>query len=69
MSKYLITISSRASIGDAARKMADNRIRRLVVVDDVGKVTGLITMTDLIRWMASQEKLTDSLMKYLMYDV
>jgi len=69
MTTTLITAPVDVSIGDAAKKMMSNKIKRLVVVDEEGNPIGLITMTDLIRWMANQERLTDSLISYLMYDV
>jgi len=69
MSTTLITAPTGLSIGEAAKKMVSNKIKRLVVVDNEGNLTGLLTATDLIRWMAKQETLVDSLINYLMHDV
>ncbi|HIK00451.1 TPA: CBS domain-containing protein [archaeon] len=48
MSKPLITISPDASIDDAAKLMTMNRIKKLPVVGESGKLIGIITATDLI---------------------
>ena len=49
--------------------MIENKVKRLVVLNENGTLAGLVTMTDLIRWLAVQEKLSDSLINYLMYQV
>lgn len=46
MSRPLATIEPSASIEDAARKMKDLKIKRLVVVLD-GQVRGILTTTDI----------------------
>ena len=69
MSSPLITAPSETSIGDAAKIMIDHQIKRLVVTDPAGELQGLITMTDIVRWVAGQEQLSDSLIDYLMYSV
>ena len=69
MSTKLISTTYLTTIGDAAKKMIENNIRRLVVLREDGAFVGLITMTDLIRWIARQEELSDSLINYLMYKV
>jgi CBS domain-containing protein len=48
MSSPLITIDWNAAIGLAADKMAEKRIRRLLVTED-GKIRGIITERDLMR--------------------
>jgi CBS domain-containing protein len=48
MSSPLITISDGASVEDAAKKMRQNKIRRLVV-DENQKIVGIIAETDMIR--------------------
>lgn len=47
MSKPLITIEQSASINDAAKIMNSKKIRRLVVVDNNNKMTGILTQKDL----------------------
>jgi CBS domain-containing protein len=69
MSSPLISIAVETSIGDAAKKMIENGIKRLAVTGGDGTFVGLITMTDLVRWVARQEELSDSLINYLMHDV
>jgi signal-transduction protein with cAMP-binding, CBS, and nucleotidyltransferase domain len=49
----LQTINSTDSIIDAAKGMADKKIRKLAVVEE-GKVVGIITSTDLINQLVSK---------------
>lgn len=69
MSSPLVTVSMRASVSEAAQKMMEAGIKRLVVLGEDGDLLGLVTMTDIVRWAARRKKLSDSLMNYLMYDV
>jgi len=69
MSLPLITVTADATVGAAAKKMIDSGIKRLVVLGEDGRFQGLITMTDIIRWMARQTELSDSVAEYLAYDV
>src|SRR5688500_8938915 len=46
MSRPLLTIEPSASVEDAARKMKEMRVKRLVVVLD-GQVRGILTTTDI----------------------
>jgi CBS domain-containing protein len=48
MSYPLITISPKSSIKEAAQKMIEKKIRRLVVTES-GKLVGIVTAADLIR--------------------
>jgi len=50
----LQTINSNDSLLDAAKLMADKKIRKLAVVEE-GKVVGIITSTDLVNQLASKE--------------
>ncbi len=47
----LQTINSNDSLLDAAKTMADKKIRKLAVVEE-GKVVGIITSTDLVNQLA-----------------
>jgi CBS domain-containing protein len=69
MSTPLIATSMDTSVGDAAKKMIQSKIKRLVVMGEDGSFLGLVTMTDIVRWVASRKELSDSLVNYLMYDV
>jgi len=48
MSSPLITISENAGIEEAAEKMRDSKIRRLIVINE-GAVVGIISETDIAR--------------------
>ncbi|MEM2953147.1 MAG: CBS domain-containing protein [Candidatus Bathyarchaeia archaeon] len=48
MSRPLITIEADARLGEAAMRMLEKNIRRLLVVDN-GKVVGIITQGDVMR--------------------
>jgi CBS domain-containing protein len=49
MSTEVITVSPKATVTDAAKKMVDNRVSGLPVVDDEGKLIGVISEGDLLR--------------------
>jgi predicted transcriptional regulator len=48
MTAPLITINSDAAIGEAARLMSDEKIRRLLVTEK-GKIVGMVTEKDVLR--------------------
>ena len=49
MSKPLITINQNSSIKEVTDLMQQNNIRRLPIVDDKGKLVGIITAKDILR--------------------
>ena len=49
MSKPLITINQNSSIKEATDLMQQNNIRRLPIVDNKGKLVGIITAKDILR--------------------
>jgi len=49
----VFTCKADSSLLDAARKMADEDISALVVMDDEGSLAGIITRTDLLRAYAA----------------
>ncbi len=49
MSKPLITISQNSSIKEATDLMQQNNIRRLPILDNKGKLVGIITAKDILR--------------------
>jgi CBS domain-containing protein len=55
MSTPLITISPSSSLTGAAELMARYRVRRLVVVDQVGTLVGIITTGDIARSLAEKQ--------------
>ena len=54
MSKEPVTIGPDKSVQEAAKLMHDRSIHRLPVVDTAGKVIGILTRGDIIRWMAAE---------------
>ena len=48
MSKNVLTVSENDDIDSAAKIMSKNKIKRLPVIDEKGKIKGIITATDLI---------------------
>jgi CBS domain-containing protein len=60
MSTPLITIGPKATVIEAAEKMSEYLIRRLVVVDETGVVVGLITAADIARLLAKKKEYSDS---------
>jgi CBS domain-containing protein len=69
MSSPLISVSAETSVGESAKKMIEMKIKRLGVTDDKGDLAGIVTMTDIVGYVSKQEELSDSLIRYLMYDV
>ncbi len=54
MTKEAITTTGDKTVKDAAQLMHDRRVRRLPVVDANGKVIGILTRSDIIRFMANK---------------
>lgn len=54
MTEKPITITPDKPVKQAARLLHDKKIRRLPVIDEQGKVIGIITQGDIIRAMAEQ---------------
>lgn len=48
MTEHVITITPEASIGEAARVMANQRVKRLPVVDANGTLVGIISRADVV---------------------
>jgi CBS domain-containing protein len=48
MSTPAVTIESTATVRDAARRMSEERVHRLVAVDDHGRPTGVISAMDFV---------------------
>ena len=51
MKSHVITVSSHATVRDAARALANGRIHSVSVVDGAGHLSGIVTTTDLIRYL------------------
>src|SRR5574339_667405 len=70
MSKPLISVEYKANIDEAVAIMTKNKIRRLPIVKD-GHLYGLITTTDLIKYMfqkyVTDKEILKSLLRYKKY--
>ncbi len=65
MSTPLVTIEAGATVTQAAEKMSDYLIRRLVVVGLNGGLVGLITAGDIAKLLAKKASYTDSALNAL----
>ena len=65
MSTPLVTIGAGLTVSEAAEKMSEYLIRRLVVVDDSGALVGLITAGDIARLLARKKEYADSALNAL----
>lgn len=54
MSVGLVTASPDMDAMDAVQLMRTNRLRRLVIVDDAGRLTGIVTMEDLLELLTRE---------------
>ncbi|WP_029523905.1 CBS domain-containing protein [Polaromonas glacialis] len=54
MSVELVTASPEMDAMDAVQLMRSNRLRRLVIVDDAGRLTGIVTMEDLLELLTRE---------------
>lgn len=55
MTEATVTVEEAADVDEAIRLMEENRIRRLLVVDDGGACTGIIAQADLARQANDRE--------------
>ena len=61
-----MTVKPNCSVDEAMRKMTLHRIRHLPVVDGAGKVLGMISIGDLVKWViTSHEKTIEQLQSYI----
>jgi signal-transduction protein with cAMP-binding, CBS, and nucleotidyltransferase domain len=56
MTAPLITIDSAAPLNDAARRMVEKQVKRLVVTEHE-KIVGIVSQTDLVQSMSDFQKL------------
>lgn len=54
MTRNVATIDPRADIADAAATMMKRRVRRIPVVDELGRAHGVVTLDDLVRGLGHQ---------------
>jgi CBS domain-containing protein len=55
MGGVALALSETSSVAQAAAFMAFEGVHRVPVVDDEGKVVGILTALDLLRWLAQQD--------------
>jgi CBS domain-containing protein len=60
MTSPAITIESAAGLSQAARRMQERNLRRLVVVDERGRIAGVVSRSDLLQvFLRTDEELRD----------
>jgi CBS domain-containing protein len=59
MSTPLITVSKKETIRQTAENMCKYGVRRMVVVDESGRLAGLVTAGDLAKWLAGLKEYLD----------
>ena len=65
MTTHLVTASPGDTVGDCMRLMTEERVRHLPVLDD-GRIIGVLSIGDLVRWIISAQNATlDQLIKYI----
>jgi len=61
-----ITISPDCTVDEAMQLVTDRRVRHLPVVDSMGRVRGIISIGDLVKWIiTSHEKTIEQLQQYI----
>jgi CBS domain-containing protein len=57
-----ITVAFDTSLGEAARKMQERNVRRLVVVDEHGRIAGIVSRSDLLQvFLRTDQELRDEI--------
>lgn len=54
MSTDLVTASAECDVRDAVRLLREHRLRRLIVLDDAGRVVGVAALEDLLEALSSE---------------
>ena len=69
MSRDLVTVKPGDDVVDAARKMVDNNVRRVPVVDDEGALVGIITSFDIVSNALTKTKINYAVENYMITTV
>ena len=69
MSRDLVTVKPGDDVVDAARKMVDNNVRRVPVVDDEGALVGIITSFDIVSNALTKTEINDAVENYMITTV
>ncbi|HTU44010.1 MAG TPA: CBS domain-containing protein [Bryobacteraceae bacterium] len=65
-----ITIRCETTVDEAMRIMVDNRIRHLPVINSEGRVAGVLSIGDLVKWIVtSQDETIEHLQHYIAGDL
>ncbi|MBU3896908.1 MAG: CBS domain-containing protein [Nanoarchaeota archaeon] len=62
MTTNIITISPENTLEETAKEMTENKIKKLPVIDEVGKIVGIVTASDLV---AYEQKMIEKLAELL----
>jgi len=64
MTREPVTCHLDEEVGAALRRMREHQVRRIPVVDEAGKLKGIVSLVDLVRqWAISPDELFDTLEK------
>ncbi|MEE0935929.1 MAG: CBS domain-containing protein [Methanobrevibacter sp.] len=69
MSRDLVTVNPGDDVVDAARKMIENDVRRVPVVNDDGELVGIITSFDLVSKALTKIDIDDAVENYMITTV
>ena len=69
MSRDLVTVDPGDDVVDAARKMIENDVRRVPVVNDDGELVGIITSFDLVSKALTKIDVDDAVENYMITNV
>jgi CBS domain-containing protein len=62
MTSPAVTIPAGTSLGEAARRMQEKNVRRLVVVDERGRIAGIVSRSDLLQvFLCSDDDLREEI--------
>jgi CBS domain-containing protein len=66
MTRAVITIGLKETLDAGLSRMTDRRIRHLPVVDEAGRLVGLVSIGDLVKWKIAETALeAESLRSYV----
>lgn len=69
MSTPAVTIGPRESLAEAARRMHDRRVKRLPVVDDAGRLVGIVSRVDVLSvFTRRDDEIRDEVVRQIIAD-
>src|SRR6201981_2309298 len=60
MNTSVVTVDPTASIGEAAEKMMDAGVGAVVVMEDMARITGIVTERDILRAVAQRARAAEA---------